>query len=166
MSYTNIKMNKKQLLAAELFSYSYDNYADHLEVGNERFTKLMPEFYEILERSQIENWPKKKIAKELEIEEDIVEQWIDRLKIAKEIIFAKNVSESFRFAVKDTIKRAVDEGLDSDEKIEDLVIQICYRSADFGYLLNLEKRQLCDYSKWLRRDRDVDYSRVGLPNLD
>jgi hypothetical protein len=45
----------------------------------------MPEFYEILERSQIENWPKKKIVKELEIEEDIVEQWIDRLKTAKEI---------------------------------------------------------------------------------
>ena len=166
MSCNNIKMNKKQLLAAELFNYSYDNYADHLEVGNERFTKLMPEFYEILERSQIENWPKKKIAKELEIEEDTVEYWIHRLKTAKEIIFAKNASESFRFAVKDTIKRAVDEGLDSDEKIEDLVIQICYRSADFGYLLNLEKKQLYDYSRWLRRDRDVDYSRVGLPNLD
>jgi len=36
-------MNKKFLLAAELFNYSYANYQNHLGIGNLRFEKLMPE---------------------------------------------------------------------------------------------------------------------------
>jgi hypothetical protein len=43
------------------------------------------------------------------------------------------------------------------------MIQICYRAADLGYLLDLEESKLSDYSEWLRRDKDVDYSGTGLP---
>ena len=60
---------------------------------------------------------------------------------------------------------AANEGLDSKERIEDLVIQICYRVADLGYLLKLENGELADYTDWLRREKDVDYSGIGLPNL-
>ena len=44
------------MLAAELFSYSLDNYADHVEVGNERFTKLMPADVKTLLTAEKENW--------------------------------------------------------------------------------------------------------------
>src|SRR5262249_8731671 len=36
-------VNRYQLLAAEIFAYSYDNYQDHLGIGNIRFDKLMPD---------------------------------------------------------------------------------------------------------------------------
>ena len=39
----SLEMTKEEILAAELYNYNYDNYADHIEVENERFTRLMPE---------------------------------------------------------------------------------------------------------------------------
>ena len=36
-------MNRAQLLAAEIFGYSFINYADHLGIGNVRYERLMPE---------------------------------------------------------------------------------------------------------------------------
>lgn len=41
-----------------------------------------------------------------------------------------------------------------------------YRAADLGYLLELEGKRLSDYSEWLRRDKNVDYTGIGLPNLE
>jgi Mn-dependent DtxR family transcriptional regulator len=41
-------MNRTQLLAAEVFNYSYANYQDHLGI-NERFDRLMPETVTTLE---------------------------------------------------------------------------------------------------------------------
>ncbi|MHA2219520.1 MAG: hypothetical protein ACXACY_26730 [Candidatus Hodarchaeales archaeon] len=162
-----VKMSKQQLLAAELYAYSYDNYADHIEVGNIRFTKLMPTDIRILEKAERESWPNKKIAKALEIEESNVEQILEKYEVAKSIINAENASESFRRAVKESIKSALDnDGLKSESEIDNLVIQICYRAADLGYLLELDGKKLSDYSDWLRRDKDVDYTGVNLPNLE
>ena len=80
---------------------------------------------------------------------------------------AENASESFRRAVKESIKNALDnDGLKSESDIDNLVIQICYLAADLGYLLELEGKKLSDYSEWLRRDKDVDYTGVNLPNLE
>lgn len=36
-------MTRYQLLAAEIFGYSYANYQDHLGIGNIRYDRLMPE---------------------------------------------------------------------------------------------------------------------------
>ena len=44
-------MNRKQLLAAEIFRYSYANYADHLGIGNIRFDNMMPQAVDILEQA-------------------------------------------------------------------------------------------------------------------
>ena len=46
------EMNRQQLLVAETFSYSYANYADHLEIGNIRFDELMPKDVEVLEKGK------------------------------------------------------------------------------------------------------------------
>lgn len=161
-------MTKRQLLAAELFHYSYDHYADHLEGGNLRFTQYMPQDVDILRRATTENWSHPQIAKALEIDEKDVPRWLEDWKRAKSIVNAKNPSESFRLGVKYSISDAFEQGLslDDNDKIDELVIQICYRAADLGYLLDLAGSKLSDYSEWLRREKDVDYSLVDLPNLE
>ena len=58
--------------------------------------------------------------------------------------------ESFRLGVKQSIIYALEKGLNSSEDIDDLVGQICYRAADLAYLLDLEQKQLSDYSELLR----------------
>jgi hypothetical protein len=161
------KLDKYHLLAAEVFSYSYDNYADHVEIENVRFTELMPDDVRILEQAEKENWSDKRLGQALELDDEQVKRLKKNYKIAKSIVFAKNPSESFRLAVKDSIKNAIElDKLTTEEDIDDLVIQICYRAADFGYLLALEDKELSDYSEWLRREKNCDYTGVGLPNLE
>ena len=159
------KLDRIKLLAAELFSYSLDNYADHVEIGNERFTKLMPADVKTLLTAEKENWTDDQIAKALEIDISLVIEYLERLKTAKKIVDAINPSESFRYAVKQSIKYALSDGLKTEEDLEKLVIQICYKAADLGYLLDLEGKKLSDYSEWLRREKNTDYTGVGLPNL-
>jgi hypothetical protein len=159
-------MTKTHLLAAELYSYSFEHYADHLAGGNVRFTKLMPEDVNNLQRAEAEQWSKERIARQLKIEDEVVEVLLERFQAAKEIVFAQNPSESFRLGATQSIKQAIKDGLHTDEDIDNLVIQICYRAADLAYLLDLEGSKLSDYSEWLRRDKGVDYSGIGLPNLE
>lgn len=46
------KLSRRYRLAAELYAYSYANYSDHL--GNERFTRYMPNDIDLLERALAE----------------------------------------------------------------------------------------------------------------
>ena len=147
-------MERKYLLAAELFNYSYANYANHLGIGNIRFDKLMPETFEILERATREGWNDSQIAKALEVEEETVEQWKGDYSRAKEIIDAPNAAESFRRAVRHSIEYGTKEGLKTEEDIQKLVVQICYRAADLAVLLENEKKNLSDYSEELRRENN------------
>lgn len=119
------KLERIKLLAAELFSYSLDNYADHVEVGNERFTKLMPDDVNTLLIAEKDNWTEEKIAKALEIDTNQVKDYMKRFEVAKKIVDAINPSESFRYAVKQSIKNALGDGLNTEEDIDKLVIQIC-----------------------------------------
>jgi len=160
-----IRLDRIKLLAAELFSYSYDHYADHVEVGNERFTKLMPKDIHILIKAVDEKWSENKISKELQIDKSEVKDYLKQFEVAKKIVNAENSSESFRNSIKYVIEESLNNNL-TNEEIDKLVIQICYRVADFGYLLELENKKLCEYSKWLRREKDVDYTGVDLPNLE
>ena len=48
-----IVMDRDHLLAAELFSYSFANYSNHLGIGHERFEKLMPQDAKLLERAEM-----------------------------------------------------------------------------------------------------------------
>lgn len=89
MGLTSVKLNTKQLLAAELHNYSYDNYADHFEIKNARFTTYMPETVEKLEKAEKENWSNRRIARELDIEENKVEQWLENFQKAKAVSFCR-----------------------------------------------------------------------------
>ncbi|RJQ45081.1 MAG: hypothetical protein C4538_09030 [Nitrospiraceae bacterium] len=145
-------MNRRQLLAAETFRYSYANYADHLGIGNIRFDKLMPQDIDILEQADSEGWDKGKLAKALDRDEEQAAILMENYQQAKDIIDAPNRAESFRRSVRYSVKYALKEGLKTDEDIDKLVVQLCYRVADLAYLLDLEEEKLSDYSEELRKD--------------
>lgn len=149
-------MKRIYLLAAEIFKYSYANYEDHLGV-NERYDKLMPEDAKILEKAIHNKWPAKKVAEKLEVSEDTALELLASTQEALTIVDAENPAESFRYAVAQTIHYALEEGLHSQEDIEKLVTQICYRAADLGFLLENEGHSLSQYSRHLRRESEVGY---------
>lgn len=74
---------------------------------------------------------------------------------AKEIVYAKNAAESFERAVKASVVSAIEAGLNGEEAVDQLVGQVCYRTANFAYLLDLEGKELSDYSESLREKRRV-----------
>lgn len=143
------KMNKTQLLAAETFAYSYANYADHLGI-NLRFDKYMPDDIKSIEKILRQGGSAKEIAAKLEIDKEAAERVLTNYLVAKEIVSADNAVESFRLGVKQSILYALEEGLNSAEDIDNLVGQICYRAADLAYLLDMEEKELSDYSEMLR----------------
>ncbi len=151
-------MRRRHLLAAELFNYSYANYADHLGIGNLKFDKLMPETFDILDRADREGWNNANIAKALEVEEDTVDGWRAHYRRAKEIIDSPNAAEAFRRGVRYSIRYQIKEGLTTEEEIENLIVQICYRAADLAVLLENEKKRLSDYSQELRRETKAGLS--------
>jgi len=144
-------MNRIQLLAAETFHYSYDNYHDHLGV-NPRFDRLMPNDVKTLEKAADEKWPMNRIAGELDIDPETAKNLLQSFERARLIVDAKNPAESFRTGVRFSIKDAVAAGLPDDKAIETLVTQICYRAADLSYLLKQQNRQLSEYSGELREE--------------
>jgi hypothetical protein len=150
-------MNRAQLLAAEIFGYSFANYADHLGIGNVRYERLMPEDAETLEMAEREGWPASKIAAALEVDIERAEELLEALQRAREVVDAENPAEAFRNGVRFSIWQAVEEGLRDPEAIEQLVTQICYRAADLAFLLERTGKTLSQYSRHLRREPGVEY---------
>jgi hypothetical protein len=150
-------MNRYQMLAAEIYSYSYDNYQDHLGIGNIRFDKLMPDDARILERAVAESWPVHKVARKLQVDEAQAQEALRVYRAALEVVDAENPAESFRCAVRQVVERAIREGLRDENSVEHLVTQICYRAADLSFLLAREKKPLSRYSRHLRREPGVEY---------
>jgi hypothetical protein len=145
-------MNRRFLLAAETFNYSFDKYADKLEIRAERFSKLMPEHVDILEKAELENWSLEQFAHVLEIDTEKADFLRQSYEKAKQIIDSPSPAESFRRGVRHSIRNALNEGIESDTDVEKLVIQICYRAADLSYLLDLKNQKLSEYSKELREE--------------
>ena len=153
------KLDRWKLLAAETYSYSYDNYADHR--GNARFDRYMPDDVRVLDRATRESWPLNRIAKELDRSEEEAGLLISAFRDALDVVDAPTPAESFRRSVRQVIKRAVREGIESEEQIEALVIQICYRAADLSFLLRSRDEPLHKYSDLLRREPGVEYHYDG-----
>jgi hypothetical protein len=150
-------VNRVQLLAAEIFGYSFANYEDHLGIGNVRYERLMPEAAETLETAERQGWPATKIAEALEVDVERAEELIKAYQRAHKIVDAENPAEAFRNGVRFSILDAMDEGLRDLESVEKLVMQICYRAADLAFLLERESKILSEYSRHLRREPGVQY---------
>ena len=157
------KLHRRYLLAAELYSYSYANYSNHL--GNVRFTRYMPKVIDVIERARSEKWSDEKVAEKLEMKPKDVPQLFENFDNACRIVEAENPSESFRESVRQKLQYLLGDKISSEEELEDLVVQMCYCAADLGSLLEWEGKRLVDYSEWLRRTPNGDYSGIGLPNL-
>ena len=150
-------MNRAQLLAAEIFGYSFTNYADHLGIGNVRYERLMPEDAETLEAAEREGWPASKIAAALAVDVERAEELLEAFQRAREVVDAENPAEAFRHGVRFSIWHALEEGLRDPGSIEKLVTQICYRAADLAFLLERAGKTLSQYSRHLRREPGVQY---------
>jgi hypothetical protein len=150
-------VDRYQLLAAELYGYSYANYQDHLAIGNARFDRLMPDDARRLERADAEGWPAERVARDLGVEPSDAEGLLRAFRRARDVVDAGNPAESFRWAVRQVIEVAVAEGLRDEPSVERLVTQVCYRAADLGFLLDREGKPLSGYSRHLRREPGVEY---------
>jgi len=150
-------VTREQLLAAEIYGYSFANYQDHLGIGNVRYEQLMPEAVRTLEQAAKENWPTSRIAEMLDVEVEEVEQLTAAFDRARQIVDAENPAELFRNAVRFSVQRALSEGLDDAQSIEELVTQICYRAADLAFVLQMRGEPLSRYSRHLRKESGVQY---------
>jgi hypothetical protein len=151
----NELLDRYHLLAAEIYGYSFANYRAHLGIGHIRFEKLMPDTARVLERAVQEDWSASRLVKELHRDDPIDEKYAQKLlnscKDALLVVDAENAAESFRHGVRVSVARAMKDGLDDKNSLEDLVTQICYRAADLAVLLELENETLSSYSEALRR---------------
>ncbi len=149
-------MTRLQLLAAEIFSYSFANYANHLGIGHVRFEQLMPNAARNLERAEAEGWTDARLAQALEVELNEVPAWRKRFRDAVEVVDAPNPAEAFRSAVRQALEFEFGSGPAGDAKIESAVKQVCYRAADLAFLLHQKGETLSHYSEALRREDDDD----------
>jgi hypothetical protein len=143
-------MERKYLLAAEMYNYSYDNYIDHVEVENLRFTKLMPEEAMLVEQAEKEGWSDELLAERADYDVDRIPRLREDYRRAIRIIEQDDLAKIFRQSVIESINVALESGLKSEDDIEDLAVQICYRAADFSVLLVDEGKELRHYSDALR----------------
>lgn len=157
MASTKSTMTREQLLAAEIFGYSFANYQDHLGIGNVRYERLMPTSATVLQRATRDSWPLSRVAAELDTDEENARDLLDAYRRATAVIDAENPAEGFRNALRFTIRDALVEGLSTDEAIDKLVTQICFRTADLAYVLDRDGKALSRYSRHLRREPDVEY---------
>ena len=150
-------MTREQLIAAEIYGYSFDNYEDDLGVGNVRYEELMPEAVKTLERAVNEGWPTSKAAELLKVDLEEVPELTAAFDRARQIVDAENPAALFRNAVRFSIQDAVSEGLYDADSIELLVTQICYRAADLAFVLKAKGETLSRYSRHLRKESGVEY---------
>lgn len=115
----------------------------------------MPEDARLLDAAIDGNFALKESALKLKVSEDDLLDLLVRAKDARRIVDADTPAEGFREGVCQSIKRALKEGLNDDASIDRLVRQICYRAADFGFLLQQEDKELQDYSDVLRFEGDA-----------
>jgi hypothetical protein len=121
-----------------------------------RFVQMMPDDVESLARAEIEGWDPARLAKELDLSEDVVGSYERAYREAVEIIDAPSPAAAFRRGVHDSIRHAIEEGLDQEGAVERLVTQIGYRAADLGFLLDMEGTRLTDYEDVLKEETKYD----------
>ncbi len=145
-------LSRQQFLTAEIFAYSYANYANHLGIGNDRFENLMPDDAAKLELAVRENWGISRVAQTLAVDSDTASSLIANTKDALKIVDARNPAIAFREAILQLVTKSSQEGLDSDDAVGHLVTQVCYRVSDLAHLLAADGSDLMSYCKELRRE--------------
>ena len=144
-------MKRIHYLAAEIFFYSYDNYAEHLGI-NDRFDRMMPDHARLLEAALDGNFAAKEMAAKLKVTEDNLIELLQRARNARKIVDADSPAEGFREGVKQSIEAALEQGINDEPDIDALAGQICYRTADLSFRLKQNGERLEQYSEELRHE--------------
>jgi len=149
-------LERRHMLAAEIFGCSYVHYWDHLLSGNVRFSELMPNDVDTMARAEGEGWAPARLARALEVPEEGVASYLRAYREARESVDAPPPAVAFRRGVFYSIQHAVEGGLDEEGSVERLVTQIGYRAADLGFRLDMEGGLLSDYEEELREGTEHD----------
>jgi len=145
-------MDREKLLAAELFAYSYQNYEDHLGIGNPRFEEMMPVEARTIERAYRENWSMQDLARELGLDAEHVKGLLDSYSNAIEIVDAQTPAKALRNALRQSFDTVLGDRRVPDHEIEEFLNQACYRVSDFLFLMESQGSGLREMSDELRRD--------------
>ena len=103
------RMTRDQLLAAEIFSYSFDNYANHLGIEHLRFEEYMPGTARALEQAEKEHWSDERLAKAIDVGIAEVPLWRKRYRDAVEIVDAPTPAEAFRSSIRQSLVRELEQ---------------------------------------------------------
>jgi hypothetical protein len=147
----NPKMKRLHYLAAEIFFYSYDNYAGHLGI-NDRFDRMMSDDARLLDAALDGDFAAKELAAKLKVTEDDLIELLQRARNARKIVDADSPAAGFREGVKQSIGVALEKGINDEADIDALAEQICYRTADLSFRLKQNGERLEQYSEELRRE--------------
>lgn len=145
-------MNRVDLIAAEVFGYSFDHYQDRIDIRNKRFTKYMPDDIILIEKSISKGKSNKDLAKALKISEEKVEQYKSKYFNAIKVVDSKNAGESYKEGLKITLENFIKRNKLNEQNIDELIQEILYRTTDFAYLLRKENKSISDYSHAFRHD--------------
>jgi hypothetical protein len=145
-------LDRRMLLAAETFGYSYVGYEDHL--GNVEFDEVMPQKVDLLEQAEGEGWDDARLAGALETGVEEIPALRRFFRRAVEVVDTPSPAESFRRGVRFSIQEALEAGLQDQEAMEGLVAEICSRAADLIYLVDLEDEPLWAYAEELVKADD------------
>lgn len=143
-------MKRVHYIAAEMFGYSYDNYYEKVEMGHIRFTKYMPDNVRMMEKAEKEQWSDVRLAKQLEVEIGKLVEFKSAYADAVRIVDADNSANAYIEGIKQSLKNAIEAGLESEADFNQLVSQILYRTADLSLLLREEEKELWEYSQIFR----------------
>jgi hypothetical protein len=149
-------LERRHMLAAKVFGYSYVHYWDHLLSGNVRFSALMPDDVDTLAQAEVEGWDPARLAQALDVPENMVADYQSSYREAVEIVDAPTPAAAFRRGVYYSIQHAIEEGLDQEGAVERLVAQIGYRAADLAFRLDMERSRLSDYEEELKEETEYD----------
>jgi hypothetical protein len=149
-------LERRHMLAAEIFGYSYVHYWDHLISGHARFVTLMPNDVDALARAEAEGWEPARLARALDVPENVVASYQRGYREAVQIVDAPTPAAAFRRGVYVSIQHAIEEGLEQEGAVERLVTQIGYRAADLAFRLDVEGSRLSDYEEQLKEETEYD----------
>jgi hypothetical protein len=145
-------MTRDHLLAAEIFAYSFADYAKNLQDGHIRFKEEMPNTVRNLEKAENENWPDEDLATAINMDMAKTLLWKKRFRHALEVVDAPDPVTAFRNAVRQSIANELGRHQLGDAELESAVTQVCFRTADLSFVLDMGQMNLSDCSVDLRSE--------------
>ena len=144
------RLTRFHQLAAEVFGYSFDSYAEKVDFGRVRFTSTLPKIVRKMENLRDAGRSVEEIAQAIDRDLETTRQLLDRLDDALAVVDADTPAVAFREGVRRAIEQR--EPADGDESggTDELLGLISRRAADLGWLLDESGHRLSDFNATFR----------------